>query len=83
LRGLIASLHWEGAIPRLTYLIPMYDSAATPFKSPKRVSITIPYAVYDYLMAMSDEQGRSLSNYAAHLLEISMLQRHNRKNAPG
>ena len=60
----------------------MYDSAVTPFKSPKRVSITIPYAVYDYLMAMSDEQGRSLSNYAAHLLEISMLQRHHHKNAP-
>jgi hypothetical protein len=53
----------------------MFDPAVNPFKSPKRVSITIPYTVYNYLVAMSDEQGRSLSNYAAHLLEVSMQQR--------
>ena len=53
--------------------------AASPvsrmFRSPKRISVTVPDAVYDYLQACSDHQGRSLSNYAAHLLEQSMWQR--------
>jgi hypothetical protein len=54
---------------------PVFDSAAVPFRAPRRISITIPYAVYAHLLSSSDEQGRSLSNYAAHLLELSMLQR--------
>lgn len=45
------------------------------FRAPKRISITIPYALYTGLLAASDEQGRSLSNFAAHLLEVSMSQR--------
>ncbi len=53
----------------------MRDSAPVPFRSPRRISITIPYAVYDHLLSVSDDQGRSLSNYAAHLLELSMVQR--------
>lgn len=48
---------------------------ADVFRAPKRISITIPYALYAGLLAASDQQGRSLSNYAAHLLEVSMLQR--------
>ncbi len=48
---------------------------ASVFRAPKRISITIPYALYAGLLAASDEQGRSLSNFAAHLLEMSMLQR--------
>lgn len=48
---------------------------ADVFRAPKRISITIPYALYAGLLAASDEQGRSLSNFAAHLLEVSMLQR--------
>jgi hypothetical protein len=46
------------------------------FRSPKRITITIPHSVFSGLLAASDEQGRSLSNYAAHLLELSLLQRH-------
>lgn len=45
------------------------------FRSPKRISVTVPEAVYAYLQSCSDHQGRSLSNYAAHLLELSMWQR--------
>ncbi len=45
------------------------------FRSPKRITITIPYSVFAGLLSVSDEQGRSLSNYAAHLLELSLLQR--------
>ncbi|MEB3262222.1 MAG: hypothetical protein VKK94_04600 [Cyanobacteriota bacterium] len=46
------------------------------FRSPKRITITIPHSVFSGLLAASDEQGRPLSNYAAHLLELSLLQRH-------
>ena len=51
------------------------EPVAGPFRAPRRISITIPYAVYAHLISVSDEQGRSLSNYAAHLLELSMVQR--------
>lgn len=39
------------------------------FRAPKRITITIPYSLYAFLVTGSAEQGRSLSNYAAHLLE--------------
>jgi hypothetical protein len=45
------------------------------FRAPKRISITIPFVLYEYLLAASDDQGRSLSNYAAHLLEASMIKK--------
>lgn len=47
-------------------------AVAVPFRAPRRVSVTLPYAVYAVLVSTSDEQGRSLSNYAAHLLELNM-----------
>lgn len=54
---------------------PSPQPVAGPFRAPRRISITIPYAVYAHLIDVSDEQGRSLSNYAAHVLELSMVQR--------
>jgi hypothetical protein len=42
------------------------------FKSPKRISITIPSSTYEMLLAASEEQGRSVSNLAAYLLESSL-----------
>lgn len=44
------------------------------FKSPKRVTITIPQALYERLVTMSDAQGRSFSNLASFLLESSLMQ---------
>ncbi|MFS6826960.1 ribbon-helix-helix domain-containing protein [Cyanobium sp. ATX-6F1] len=41
----------------------------TQFKAPARISITIPESVNERLIAISREQGRSLSNLAAYLLE--------------
>ncbi len=41
-------------------------------RSPRRLTVTIPYALYERLVAESDHQGRSLSNYAAFLLETSL-----------
>jgi len=40
--------------------------------SPRRVTITVPYALYCELLARSDQQGRSLSNLAAYLLEAAI-----------
>ncbi|MEN9878824.1 MAG: CopG-like 1 or ribbon-helix-helix domain, 5 [Cyanobacteriota bacterium] len=47
-------------------------------KSPKRISITIPHALHEILMAQSTKQGRSLSNLAAFILEQHL---HNTKKA--
>lgn len=38
-------------------------------QTPKRISITIPYGTYQKLLGRSDQEGRSLSNLAAFLLE--------------
>jgi hypothetical protein len=51
------------------------DQAGSPAKiapmhrSPRRVTITVPYALYSELLVRSDQQGRSLSNLAAFLIE--------------
>lgn len=62
------------SVDRLTLDQPSRNSSAL-FRSPRRITITIPYSVFAGLLSASDEQGRSLSNYAAHLLELSLLQR--------
>jgi len=41
------------------------------FRSPKRITITVPYQIYQNLTERSDREGRSLSNLAAFLLEQS------------
>ena len=42
------------------------------FRSPKRISITIPHNAYEHLLKQSDLQGSSLSNLAAFLLESAL-----------
>ena len=42
------------------------------FRSPKRISITIPHNAYEHLLRQSDQEGRSLSNLAAFLLESAI-----------
>ena len=42
------------------------------FRSPRRVTITLPYMTYQDLQARADGEGRSLSNLAAFLLESSL-----------
>ncbi len=41
-------------------------------RSPKRLTITIPYTVFAALEKRSAEEGRSLSNLAAYLLEQAL-----------
>lgn len=42
------------------------------FRTPKRITITVPFGAYQKLLERSNEEGRSLSNLAAFLLETSL-----------
>jgi hypothetical protein len=42
------------------------------FRKPRRLSVTINEQLYQRLLRDSDQQGRSLSNYAAFLLENAL-----------
>ena len=49
-------------------------STAPAFRSPRRISITLSHHTYHQLIARSDDEGRSMSNLAAFLLETSLEQ---------
>ena len=42
-------------------------------RSSKRLTTTIPWAINERLQKRADDEGRSLSNLVAHLLEIASL----------
>ena len=42
------------------------------FRAPQRISITLPQHVFEALIDRSAEEGRSLSNLSAYLLECSL-----------
>jgi len=46
-------------------------SVPTYRRTPRRITITISWSLYDLLVNRSDQEGRSLSNLAAFLLEAS------------
>ena len=43
-------------------------------RHPQRISITLPQHVFEAMLRRSAEQGRSLSNLGAYLLELSLEQ---------
>jgi hypothetical protein len=43
-------------------------------RSPKRITITIPHYTLEALIKRSDEEGRSMSNLAAFILEQGLNQ---------
>ena len=50
-----------------------YSPQAFPaFRSPRRITITLPYNAFVSLTERSDLEGRSLSNLAAYLIESSL-----------
>jgi len=53
----------NGPLDRLGHLI----------RKPQRISITIPYGLYEALVQASDYQGRFLSNLASFLLEEQLF----------
>ena len=50
---------------------PQRQEQPTPMllRKPQRVSITVPWRLYETLLSISDQQGRSISNLACYLLE--------------
>lgn len=42
-------------------------------RTPKRLTTTLPYRIYQELEVRSLKEGRSLSNLAAHLIEIGLF----------
>lgn len=50
-----------------------FAMTANAFRTPRRLTITIPHGIYRELIERSDEQGRSLSNLAAYLLESALV----------
>jgi hypothetical protein len=38
-------------------------------RKPQRVSVTVPWRLYETLLSVSDQQGRSISNLACYWLE--------------
>jgi CopG-like RHH_1 or ribbon-helix-helix domain, RHH_5 len=54
------------------------DGSARPkaFRKPVRITITLAYCNYSELERLSGEQGRSLSNLAAYLLEGALQRIH-------
>jgi len=45
------------------------------FRSSQRLTVTLPHGTFEGLMKRSLEEGRSLSNLAAYLLESALEQR--------
>lgn len=52
-------------------------------RKPRRMTMTIPDAAFRQLLQLSDEQGRSLSNLAAFLLESSLEEYQRRHGRDG
>jgi hypothetical protein len=46
--------------------------SAPLFRKPRRISITVPHHTFCVMQERSDLEGRSLSNLAAYLLELSL-----------
>lgn len=50
---------------------PLAQGLSTLQRRPRRISVTLNQATFERLQVMSDEQGRSLSNLSAYLLEAA------------
>jgi hypothetical protein len=73
LRSKQMCFNWFGSILILTqhkYLMnPLITSHSLAFRKPMRISITVSFSTCQQLLRMSGEQGRSVSNLAAFLIE--------------
>lgn len=58
-------------------MVSQAKSSSTAFRKPRRVTITIPHSTYLELERRSCEQGRSLSNLSAYLLECAVCAKGN------
>jgi len=53
-------------------MTPNAQAVPPAFRRPHRISITLPHHAFCALQERSDDEGRSLSNLAAYLLETSL-----------
>ena len=60
----------------------MNDQLRILQRQPKRISITLSYHVHESLLRRSDDEGRSLSNLCAFLLEDSLREQRETTQAP-
>ena len=60
------------APPTGSLAVPHGSEVQTAFRSPRRVTITLPWSTYEALQVRADAEGRSLSNLAAFLLESAI-----------
>jgi hypothetical protein len=54
--------------------VSLRDRLAIAKRKPARITITISYALHQRLITTALDQGRSISNLCAHVLEIGMPQ---------
>jgi hypothetical protein len=57
----------------------MRSPVASPFRKPQRITFTINHSTHERLSELSYEQGRSLSNLVAYLVELRLEQEEERK----
>lgn len=50
------------------------STVAAAFRTPRRITITLPHHAFCALQQRCDDEGRSLSNLAAYLLESALNQ---------
>jgi macrodomain Ter protein organizer (MatP/YcbG family) len=48
------------------------DNTPYSFRKPVRISITLPYQSWHHLVTRSDNEGRSISNLSAYLIERAL-----------
>lgn len=61
--------HEKGKFVGQFALAALIDSA---FRSPQRISVTVPFRIWNSLVKRSSAEGRSISNLAAFLLEAAL-----------
>jgi hypothetical protein len=54
---------------------PPATAAETMRRTPQRITITVNWSLHQRLQQRCDHEGRSLSNLAAHLLELGCVPR--------
>lgn len=59
-------------VPRSSLVTRSTDNPAALFRSPRRITVTLAHHTYEQLQQRCDREGRSLSNLAAFLLEVSL-----------
>jgi hypothetical protein len=62
----------EEEVQRIDAVATQSKACKLSLRHPQRICITLPHHVFEALLQRSAEQGRSLSNLSAYLLELSL-----------